>query len=403
MLTTKENLLLSQNHSVKITEDIVLKFAEPSEVDQIIKIYQLIYGKTYPISYGNDPELLARAVQSRDTHCVLIAKDLKKNLAVGALILEKDLFNKIGSLVGLVVLPEYRNLRIAHHLVEMQTNLHLEFQNEINSLYATTRTVNVGPQVVFHKNSFLPLGILPNAHRLARYETVTLFAKFREGILEKRKRVANLSPKVIPLYQIVKNLVPKLEMPTLEASPVELDGVVIEEDWDYEVIQAEHYVKRKFLETYPEPSDRFYPFHEPNILVADKKGRVEIFAHFSKRDGYCTIIKSSIPLFLLHGHFTSLYLQLHDIGVTYLEVLVNAKAKRSIEALLKASFLPSAIYPAMREIKDNFEDYIVMSRTMEPLNFKGMAIISQFKPYIDQYVDLWKKLNLDSLEIVNEE
>ena len=401
MLLTDKYILESEKPLAKINDHIVLKMAELSDVDQIIRIYQMIYGKTYPISYGNDPEMLAEAVQSKDTHCIIIAKDLNKNLAIGALVLEKDLFNKIGSLVGLVVLPDYRNLKIAHRLVETQTHLHLVVQNELNSLYATTRTVNVGPQVVFHKNNFLPLGLLPNAHRLSRYETVTLFAKYRKGILENRKSISGISPKIIPLYQIVKNLVPQLDIPN--ANFLDLDDATVEEDWDYEVIQGEHYVKRKFLETYPDPSDRFYPFHEPNILVADKKGRVEIFAYFSKRDGYCTIIKSSIPLFLLHGHLTSLYLQLHDIGVTYLEALINVKAKRSIEALLKGNFLPSAIYPAMRETQNNFEDYIVMSRTMEPLNFKGMAIISQFKPYIDQYVDLWKKVNLDSLEIVNEE
>lgn len=386
---------------MKIGDSIEISAARPNEVDQILKIYQLIYGKNYPISYGNDPELLAKAISSPPTHTVLVARDLKKNIVIGALVLEKDLFNKIGSLLGLVVLPEYRNHKIGYHLLACQTKKHLQDENELNSLYATTRTVNVGPQVIFIKNNFLPLGILPNAHRLARYETVTLFAKHRKGILENRKSVHGISPKIIPLYNIIKSKVPALDIP--RANPLELEEAVVEEDWEYEVIQGDHFVKRKFLETYPEPSDRFYPFHEPNILVADKKGRVEIFAHFSRRDGYCTIVKSSIPLFLLHGHFTSLYLQLHDIGVTYLEALVNAKAKRSIETLLKGNFLPSAIYPAMREVQNNYEDYIVMSRTMEPLNFKGMAIISQFKPFIDQYVELWKKMNLDSLEIISEE
>ncbi len=387
---------------MKIGDSIEISPARPNEVDQILKIYQLIYGKNYPISYGNDPELLENAISTPSSHTVLVARDLTKKIVIGALVLEKDLFNRIGSLLGLVVLPEYRNHKIAYHLVAMQTKRHLEDENELNSLYATTRTVNVGPQVIFVKNNFLPLGILPNAHRLARYETVTLFAKYRKGILENRKSVHGISPKIIPLYNIIKTKVPALDIP--RANPLELEEAVVEEDWEYEVIQGDHYVKRKFLETYPEPSDRFYPFHEPNILVADKKGRVEIFAHFSRRDGYCTIVKSSIPLFLLHGHFTSLYLQLHDIGVTYLEALVNAKAKRSIETLLKGNFLPSAIYPAMRETQDkNYEDYIVMSRTMEPLNFKGMAIISHFKPFIDQYVELWKKMNLDSLEIISEE
>jgi len=41
-----------------------------------------------------------------------------------------------------------------------------------------------------------------------------------------------------------------------------------------------------------------------------------------------------------------------------------------------------------------------MSRTMEPLNFKGMAVVSPFKPFIDQYVDAWKQINLDTIEVI---
>ena len=240
---------------MKLNDFLEITTAHPEEVDQILKIYQLIYGKNYPISYGNDSELLAHAISSPETHTVLVARDVKKKVVAGALVLEKDLYNRIGNLVGLVVLPEYRNFKIAFHLVSMQAKIHLEQQNQLNSLYATTRTVNVGPQVIFHKNNFLPLGILPNAHRLARYETVTLFAKYRKGILENRTSVDGISPKIIPLYNIVKKLVPQMQIPS--SNPLELDEAVIEEDWDYEVIQGDHYVQRKFLETYPEPSDRF--------------------------------------------------------------------------------------------------------------------------------------------------
>jgi hypothetical protein len=54
----------------------------------------------------------------------------------------------------------------------------------------------------------------------------------------------------------------------------------------------------------------------------------------------------------------------------------------------------------MREINNELNDYVVLSRTMEPLNFRGMAIVAPFKPYIDQYVEAWKKINLDTIEVV---
>jgi hypothetical protein len=53
----------------------------------------------------------------------------------------------------------------------------------------------------------------------------------------------------------------------------------------------------------------------------------------------------------------------------------------------------------MRREGELWLDYIIMSRSMEPLDFRGMAIDSSFKPFVDQYVDLWKKMYLDTLEI----
>lgn len=378
---------------------IKLRPAQAADVDGMIRIYQIVYGKSYPISYGNDPDLLRNAILNSETHMVYVAEDTSAHLVVAALILERDLFSRIGKVLGLVVHPEYQHHRIGHNLVQLFCEIELVQKNDLNSLYATTRTISIAPQNVFYRNGFLPLGIFPNAHRLKRYETVSLFAKFREGLLSKRIGPDGVSEKLIPLYTTLNKLAPEIKPPPVK--PMDLTDPK-EEDWEFEVIQAPDYVRRKFLETFPDPSDRFFPFHFPNTLVSERKGRVEIFAYFSKRDGYCTLIKSSIPLFMLHGHITSLYLQLHDIGVTYLEVLVNTKMKRTIETLLRGNFLPSAIYPAMREIANDFEDYVVMSRTMESLNFKGMALISPLKPYIDQYIDLWKKLNLDTLEIVEE-
>ncbi len=386
---------------MKINDDIILEKAKVHDIDGILKNYQIVYGKSYPITYGNDPDLLKEAIRNHETHDVCVARDIKKNLVVGAIILEKDTFNHIGKLLGLVVLPEYQKHKIGHHLVAHLSDLHLSKYQDINSLYATTRTVHIGAQKVFIKNDFLPLGLFPNAHRLSQYETVTLFAKFRDGILGQRQGPQGISKKLVPIYNCLKKTNPLIQIPEVENIELpELATSDANDNWEFEVIQAPHYVLRKFLEIFPDPADRFFPFHTPNMLLTEKKGRMEIFAYFSKRDGYCTLIKTSNSPFHLHGQLTNLYLQLHDIGVTYMEVLINTRMKKAIETFLRGQFLPSAIYPAMRQNGDDHEDYIVMSRSMEPLNFKGMAIIPQFKPYIDQYIDLWKQMNLETLEII---
>lgn len=377
----------------------IIEKATVSDVDEIINLYRLVYGRKYPISYGTDPDLLSRSILNEDTHLVLVARDLNQKVITGCLITEIDKFNKIGKLVGLVVHPTFQKNKIGNHLVVYVGEHFLEKGTELNSLYATTRTITAGPQRVFIKNHYLPLGIFPNAHRLSQYETVTLFAKFRAGLLEKRKPEKEVSESLMPMYKILQNIVPDMDIPkpVPVATPLTLPN---NEAWEFEIIRAPNYVYRKFLETFPDPKDRFFPFHTPNMLIADKKGRMEIFAYFSKKDGYCTLIKSTKPISELSSSLTSLYMQLDDIGVSYIEVLVNVRLTPFIEPLLVGQFVPSALYPAMREIDGKYEDYIVLSRTMEPLNFRGMSVISQFKPFIDQYVDTWKQINLDSIEVL---
>ena len=386
---------------MKISDNIVLRRAETGDVNEMINLYRLVYGKKYPISYGTDPDLLTNAILDNSTHYCLVAKDSENKIVVGAIIVELDLFNRIGKLVGLVVHPDYQKHKIAQSIVQYVTNLLLKEQDIINSIYATTRTLTVGAQIVFIKNNYLPLGIFPNAHRLHQYETVSLFAKFRKGILEERVALPTVSKSLMPLYKVVKELVPKISIPKPQDEP-SISFIDKEQEWEFEIIRAPSYVYRKFLERFPDQGDRFFPFHTPNMLIADKKGKIEIFAYFSKGDGYCTLVKSTTPISELRSHLTSLYMQLDDIGVSYLEVLVNVRHTTFIDTLLRGQFLPSAIYPAMRQRRNGFEDYVVMSRTMEPLNFRGMAIIAPFKPYVDLYVESWKKINLDSIEVIFE-
>lgn len=375
--------------------------AEVSDINEIINLYRIVYGKKYPIKYGTDPDLLKKAILNEKSHLVLVGRDPDKNVVTGVLITEIDLDNKIGKLLGLVVHPDYQKNKIGNALVVYVSKYFLEENNLINSLYATTRTNTVGPQRVFIKNGYTPLGIFPNSHRLTQYETMTLFAKFRTGVLENRKANFEVSESLIPIYTILSKLSPNILIPKVTSDTQSINFKDVENQaWEYEIIRAPKYVYRKFLEMFPEAQDRFFPFHSPNMLISDKKGRLDLFAHFSKRDGYCTLIKGTGELTEITGGLSSLYMTLDDIGVSYIEVLVDVEKIEIIETLISAQFVPSALYPAFREIDGVCKDYIVMSRTMEPLNFRGMAVISHFKPFIDLYVDTWKQVNLDSIEVI---
>ncbi len=140
------------------------------------------------------------------------------------------------------------------------------------------------------------------------------------------------------------------------------------------------YVERKFLATFTDPFDRFYPFHKPNLLISAVNGEIDLFCYYSSNDGYCTIVAATQPTYTLAGRLRPLLLQLRDFGVSYLEILMTTDNILSLEALLDMNFLPSAIYPAMLDSPDGLMDMVLMSRTMEPLNFRGMQIEKSFKP-----------------------
>ena len=193
----------------------------------------------------------------------------------------------------------------------------------------------------------------------------------------------------------------RLEIPDSEPTPDRRLKRQSRHESSFETIFAPQYVLRRFREEVS-ATMQFYPFHVPNLLLAETGGSIEVFAYFNKTDGYCTIISCNRPTVEIEDSLPALLEELHLLGISYVEVLVGADRFQALETLLRARFLPSAIYPAMREIDGKTYDYVIMTRTMEPLDFRGMAIEQSFKPYVDQYVSLWKQMHLDTLEVFND-
>jgi hypothetical protein len=300
---------------------------------------------------------------------------------------------------GLVVDPAYRKQRLASKLVHEGTDRLLGVDGPVNSIYTTTRTNSVGVQLIFLRDGFLPLGIFPNAHKLGRYETLTLFAKFRPGVLERRKQVENVPRRLLPILGVLSAehgiACHAQAAPTLPRAGHD-EGAALE----FEFIDAPEFVRRKFQSDVSNPYDRFYPFHTPNFLMVSKDGAAEIYAYFSKSDRYCAITSLNVPVYELAGRLGRLLDQLKEMGISYIELLMGLEHTRSIDAALQAGFLPSAIYPAMLEDESGAtQDFVVLSRTMEMLDFRGMEVDRAFKPYIDQYVTLWKERHLEALEV----
>lgn len=136
--------------------------------------------------------------------------------------------------------------------------------------------------------------------------------------------------------------------------------------------------------------------------MASTNGEVEIYGYLNMADGHLAIISLNKSLYELGHQMRPLLNKLRDIGVSYMEILIGLQFSQSLNALLEAKFLPSAIYPAMYEIDGVTTDLVVMTRTLEPLNFTGIQIEAGFKPYVDVYVKLWKMMYLETLEVFDD-
>ncbi len=380
---------------------LVIEKARLDDVDDLLKLYFEIYGPSYPIKYGTDRTLMEHVIAS-DAYLWLVARDTEKKKLAGSVVFELDRADRVGKVSAAVVRAAYQGKGLATKMIHPTVEALLN-EGVVDSMYTTVRTVAMGPQLIFIKSGFLPLGIFPNAHKLADFETFTLFAKFRPGVLEQRVPLRTHG-KLAPIYAVLNN---ELQERGLPVSSVSFDApmpMTTNEKLDvrFECIIAPHHVKREFLRLHPDPYDRFYPFHQPNALIESEDGDTRIWAHLSKADGYCAIVNFSHPVYELRGIFRSLMRLLREQGVSYVEVLIGAEYIDSIEVLMQSQFLPSAIYPAMMSRDGQPMDFVVMSRTVEPLNFRGMTISEHFKPYMDQYVEMWKKMHLDTLEVFND-
>lgn len=379
-------------------EDVQIRRATKEDVDELLRLYFMVYGNSYPLPLGSDRNVMSGMIESDDCFWV-VAQCGDRNIIVGSLVLEMDLNEKIGKLAGMVVHPEHRRKDIASVMTRYVTRKFLEEEAVLNSIYTTTRTISRGPQLVCLKNGFIPLGIFPNAHKLVAYETVTLFVKFREAALERRMKVPALPEKLVPIWKAMNMNTGCTYMPEVieTGESAQALGTL-----DFEIIEAEHFVRRRFSDSLESLPEHFYPFHTPNVLVASTNGEVELYAYLNRSDRYCTIVASSVKFDCLAGRMEPLIDKLCDEGAEYMETLIDINDTESINVLLNEDFIPSAIYPAMKETDGNTHDFLVMSRTMIPLNFKGMDVVQSLKPFIDQYVELWKRMHLETLEVFND-
>ncbi|GGV30614.1 GNAT family N-acetyltransferase [Streptomyces spectabilis] len=375
----------------------------PATLQDIAELRQLyfdVYGHGYPVPLGSDPAVMRRLITDPHTHW-LTARLADSGALAGSAVVQTDPGSRIGKLVGLAVHPDRRRGGLAGRLTGAVCDAAFAAER-LDSVYATVRMVTEGPQQVVVRNGFKPLGLLPNAAEVAGCESLGLFARFADGVLARRASVHRAPAALGPLLTAAESStgVPYgVVLPSDTLGSVGPDGPAQPPTADLEVISAPGFVRRRFLELFPDPAGRYYPLHAPNAVLVPPDGAFEAYVDLNPVAGSCALIAvHPYPAAVTHA-LEPLMRTVSRSGADYVETLLPLSDTASLTAFLAQGFVPSAVYPAMRRIGETFHDYVVLSRTSRQIDFRTIAVSGPLQPYVSAYLTAWTATYLPRHEV----
>ncbi len=166
-----------------------------------------------------------------------------------------------------------------------------------------------------------------------------------------------------------------------------------------ELITAPAFVRRRFLELFPQADDRFFPLHTPNALLVAADGSFEAYADLDAVAGSCALVAVHPRPAAVAGALEALMAAVTRAGADYAEALLPLADTEALEVFLASGFVPSAVYPAMRRIHDRLHDYVVLSRTSRQIDFRSTAVSPLLQPYLGAYLSAWTATYLPLPEV----
>lgn len=371
--------------------------ATAADIAELRQLYYAVYGPHYPAGLGTDPAEMARLIQDPDS-LWLVARCPDTGALAASAAIHGEPGSRIGRLEGLAVHPDHRSGGLAATLTEALCAGMLD-SGRLDSVYATVRTVSAGPQRVVARNGFRPLGVLPNAVDLSSRESLALYARHSAGVLERRVPVTEVPAPLLPLTKAVESCLGVSYGEVRATGPLPAAGRGPAER--LELIEAPAFVRRRFRERFPDAGGWFYPLHTPNVLLTPDDGRFEVYAYFNRTGGYCSLLTAHPDPAAAADHLEPVTRALTRAGAGYVEALVPLAHHRALSAFLAQGFVAGALYPAMRADGDGFHDYVVLSRTTEQIDFRGVVVEPPLQPYLDCYLSAWASTYLPTLEVAS--
>ncbi|WP_331730475.1 GNAT family N-acetyltransferase (plasmid) [Kitasatospora sp. NBC_00070] len=363
-----------------------------ADVAELRQLYYAVYGPHYPVALGTDPAEMARLIA--DPYSLwLVARCTGTGALTGSAAIRSEAGNRIGRLEGIAVHPEHRSGGLASALTGALCARMLD-TGRLDSVYATVRTVSAGPQRVVARNGFRPLGILPNAVDLSSRETLALYARHATGVLDRRRSVTEVPAALLPLLRTAESAL-GIRYPRVRANDGPPPTAVPQEAAErLELIEAPAFVRRRFREQFPDDGSWFYPLHTANVLLTPEDGRFEVYAYLNRAGGYGSLLTAHPGPAAAAAQLEPVTRALARAGAGYIEALVPLAHQQALSAFLAQGFVAGALYPSMRMDGDGFQDYVVLSRSNERIDFRGVVVEPSLQPYLDCYLSAWASTHL---------
>lgn len=382
-----------------MSAEMTFRRAAPKDAFAIVDLYMRVYNGTYSDPVMSQPRLLRPVLERGDYFWIIAESDGR---LIGSVVYRYDRLNALAKVFGAVVDPEFRGHNLTEQLMTFGYDLMRADSVPAEVVYTTTRTVSPAPQKLTANLGYRKLGIFPNVHKTAGYETHCLAALYSERALQTRFTDFKLHPRVERVFSIVSREcgLPALPVAT-EEEMQQLREAVPETPptLSLEAIDAPNFVNCRFEQERPSSGLQhkwYFPFHDANLLLTSPDQSVEVFCFFSKTDKHCVLIGIRDEKNIGYATILEQAAQtLHELGARYLEFIIRADEIQKIDLAIQSNFIPCAYFPSMQNCGEQRFDFVAFSRSYETLNFRNIRLDGVNREFLAQYLELWKEISLE--------
>ncbi|MGM0608568.1 MAG: hypothetical protein ACQESP_09120 [Candidatus Muiribacteriota bacterium] len=370
--------------------DYTLREAIPSDCPEIMDLYKTLYRGYYTIDFCTNAQKFFEAVEDNSVFWLI----LEKNNKVFSSVFWKINFDcNIAKVMGAAVKAEIRGYSIMTDVARIGTDFCFYNMEDVDLIYSTTRTNQVAPAKILKKIGYECIGILPNVVKTKQFETHSIMVKYRDSVLENRKKELQILEEIKPFFRLVKDTYSFSDNPEFINLPEKKHLKLREIPFEaiYNPIKANNLFQKRIKEY--DFNDRFF-LQQPNLVLYNPDLNIEVFIRWIDEEKQANIIWLNYENRNWYNILNSITNFCYNLNIRYFEILIDAWDTKKQKAAIEAKFVPSAYFPAIFHNKNSVirRDAVVFVRSFEILDFSEIHPEGNAKDFLLQFYKSWEKV-----------